>query len=286
MLDLIARHWEGARLSASRTYANTTEADADAWPLWLRGVWRTSAPGGITLDTIPAGLTAEVLLTISANWGDGMLEVPRYLEQVREIDPNAGATVFIATHTAKDWLDDDYFPTPGIYDARTLKITDAANAAMDLGAELGSESVSHTPRFAGIPLGSGKETWGSYAPLVKSRKRPPARRCSASSSSRVRCCASSSPTSRASAPRTCSRAVSSRRPRTRSATASTRRRRRASCRRRSRSTRRVSTTRASPTSSRSRSPSRTRRTAASASASTAPWPTRRPRSTTARRRRS
>ena len=170
LLDLVTRHWEGARLSASRTYANTTEADADAWPLWLRGVWRTSAPGGVTLDTIPAGLSAEVLLTISANWGDGMLEVPAYLKQIREIDPNAGATVFVATHTAKDWLDDDYFPTPGTYDARTLKIADAADEAMSLGAELGSESVSHTPRFATIPLGSGKETWSDYAPFVKSRK--------------------------------------------------------------------------------------------------------------------
>ena len=68
------------------------------------------APGGVTLATLPAGVRAQVLLTISANWGDGVLEVPSYLKAIREIDPNAGSTVFVATRNATDWLDDALLP--------------------------------------------------------------------------------------------------------------------------------------------------------------------------------
>jgi hypothetical protein len=170
MLDLVARHWEGARFSSTRTYANTTEADADAWLLWLRGVWRTSTPGGVTLATIPAGVSAQVLLTISANWGDGVLAVPSYLKAIRSEDPDAGSTVFVATHNAKDWLDDAYFPSPAVIRERTAKIADAVDQTMSLGGSLGSESVSHTPRFGTLALGTGRETWQRYAPFVKDRK--------------------------------------------------------------------------------------------------------------------
>jgi hypothetical protein len=170
LLDLVARHWEGARFSSSRSYANTTEADADAWLLWLRGVWRISTPGGVTLATVPAGVSAQVLLTISANWGDGMLAVPDYLKAMRGIDPNAGATVFVATHRAKDWLDDAYFPSPAVIGDRTQEIADAVDRTMSLGGVLGSESVSHTPRFGTLPLGTGRETWQRYTPFVQSRK--------------------------------------------------------------------------------------------------------------------
>lgn len=170
MLDLVTRHWEGARFSSNRTYANTTEADADAWLLWLRGVWRTTAPGSVTLATTPAGVSAQVLLTISANWGDGVLAAPSYLKAVREIDSNAGATVFIATHKATDWLDDAYFPSPAVIGDRTERIADAVDQTMALGGVLGSESVSHSPRFGTLPLGTGRETWRRYAPFVKDRK--------------------------------------------------------------------------------------------------------------------
>jgi Beta-galactosidase trimerisation domain len=169
LLDLVARHWEGARFSARREFRNTAEADTDAWLLWLRGVWRATGNGGVTLSTMPAGVSAQVLLTISANWGDGMLQVPSYLRAIRAIEPGAGSTVFVATRTANDWLDDAFFPTPGLIDPRTGRISGAAETAVSLGAELGSHSVSHTPRFGKLGLGTGLETWGDYAPFIKDR---------------------------------------------------------------------------------------------------------------------
>jgi len=169
LLDLVARHWEGARFSARRTFANTTEADTDAWLLWLRGVWRTTGQGGVTLSTVPSGVTAQVILTISANWGDGMLEVPNYLRAIRAIEPGAGSTVFVATRNADDWLDDAFFPTPGIIDPRSGRVSGAAETAVSLGAELGSHSVSHTPRFHRLPTGTGRETWEDYTPFIRDR---------------------------------------------------------------------------------------------------------------------
>jgi hypothetical protein len=169
MLDLIARHWEGARLSSNRTYANTVEADADAWLLWLRGVWRSSVASGVTLSTEPAGVQAEVLLTISANWGDGILQTPAYLKSIRSVVPHAGSTVFLATHDVSDWLDDGYFPSPGVFGSRDGDIIDAVQQTMALGGQLGSESVSHSPSFDKLPLGKGDETWQTYQPFVADR---------------------------------------------------------------------------------------------------------------------
>jgi hypothetical protein len=171
LLDLVTRHWEGARFSPQRAYVNSSEADVDAWLLWLRGVWRTSSPGGVTLSTTPAGVTAQVILTVSANWGDGLLNTPTYLRDLREVAPDAQATVFVPTRTRTDWLDDAFFPTPGVIDVRTVREARALQTIVALGAELGSESVSHTQAFASLPIGTGNETWQDYRPFIVSRKK-------------------------------------------------------------------------------------------------------------------
>jgi hypothetical protein len=170
VLDLVTRHWEGARFSSQRAYVNSPEADADAWLLWLRGVWRTSSPGGVTLSTLPAGVTAQVILTISANWGDGLLNTPTYLRAIRKAAPRASGTVFVPTRTKTDWLDDAFFPTPGVVDYRTAKEARALQAIVVMGAELGSESVSHSAQFATLPIGNGDETWQDYDPFIEDRK--------------------------------------------------------------------------------------------------------------------
>ena len=110
--DLVTRHLEGARFSAQRGYVNSSEADGDAWLLWLRGVWQNASPGGVTLSTLPAGVQVPVVMTISANWGDGVTNTPAYLKTIRKYDSDAQTTVFVATHTRKDWLDSGYYATP------------------------------------------------------------------------------------------------------------------------------------------------------------------------------
>ena len=147
---------------------NSPEADADAWLLWLRGVWRTASPGGVTLSTLPAGVRVPVIMTISANWGAGVMATPSYLKTIRATDPDAGTTVFVATHTRKDWLDAGYFATPSqvIPDA----VGDSLERATALGAVLASHGVSHSPIFNRIALGNGRETWRNYHPFVVNRK--------------------------------------------------------------------------------------------------------------------
>ncbi len=87
--DLVTRHLEGARFSAQRGYVNSSEADGDAWLLWLRGVWQNASPGGVTLSTLPAGVQVPVVMTISANWGEGVANTPAYLKTIRKYDSDA-----------------------------------------------------------------------------------------------------------------------------------------------------------------------------------------------------
>ena len=45
LLDLVTRHWEGARFSPRRLYANTAAADADVWLLGLRSLYQEVVAG-------------------------------------------------------------------------------------------------------------------------------------------------------------------------------------------------------------------------------------------------
>ncbi len=165
--DLVTRHLEGARFSARRGYVNGPEADGDAWLLWLRGVWQNASPGGVTLSTLPAGVRAPVVMTISANWGEGVINTPAYLKTIRKLDSDAATTVFVATHTRTDWLDSGYFRTSG-NDAPEAN-DKALEEITKLGAELGAHGVSHSPVFNRFPIGTGSETWANYDPFVVSR---------------------------------------------------------------------------------------------------------------------
>ncbi len=170
LLDLVDRHHEGARFPSRAAFANGGDTDADVWPLLLRAIWRSVEPGGITLATAPGGSHYAVIPTISANWGDGIAATPAYLRAIRAAGP-VRTTVFVPTRYVEDWLDrgfwtDALFPT-----VRRIR---------RLGGDLGSQSVSHTPRFDALPPGSGSEDYTTYAPYVLGRGAciRPVRRCS------------------------------------------------------------------------------------------------------------
>ena len=164
-LDLVTRHQEGARYSPRRGYVNQSGTDADVWLLLLRMLYRGSSAGGMTLGTSPNATQAAVLPTISANWAKGVTNALGYVQTLRKA--GSPATVYVDTHTATDWLDLDFFPTPN--DPLEGVFADTAKsiwAMQDAGAEVASESVAHSPVFNALELGTGDETWTSYGPFV------------------------------------------------------------------------------------------------------------------------
>ena len=167
LLDLVTRHWEGARFSPRRLYANTAASDADVWLLALRSVYQQVSPGGLTLSTSPEATRAALIPTISANWSTGVVDATRYVAALEKV--GAPATVFVPTHYVSDWLDSSFFPFPGVPANDDQAATTKAILEMEAnGAEVASHSVAHSPSFGQLPLGKGNETAATYRPYVAS----------------------------------------------------------------------------------------------------------------------
>ena len=108
-LDLIERHFEGARLAPRRGYVNQGGSDASSVMLVLRSIYRISVPGGVTLSTAPETSTSAVIPTISANWSTAFDDALVYVNGVRGV--GAQPTVFLPTKYSSDWLDAGFFTT-------------------------------------------------------------------------------------------------------------------------------------------------------------------------------
>ena len=106
-LDLIERHFEGARLAPRRSYVNQGGSDASSVMLVLRSIYRVNVPGGVTLSTAPETSTSAVIPTISANWSTAFDDALVYVNGVRGV--GAQPTVFLPTKYSSDWLDAAFF---------------------------------------------------------------------------------------------------------------------------------------------------------------------------------
>ena len=142
----------------AKSYANTFEPGLDTVFLWLRELYVSSEPDAVVLGTVPDGKRLSIVLTHDVDYSGSISNALTYA-QYQQSQGIAG-TYFIQTKYVRDWNDDVFFDTDGATKARQLA---------DMGAEIASHSVAHSRVFSKMPLGSGKETYPSYEPFVKSR---------------------------------------------------------------------------------------------------------------------
>ncbi len=160
LVEFITRHHEGARWPRNAKYENNFDTTTDGWLLWLRGVYRTHIGGGVTMSTAPGGAKSAVIPTLSLNFAVGTQPAVEYVERAKAA--GATPTVFVNTKIVEDYLDTAFFSDSGTFDASMQKIR-------GMGAEIASHSVSHSPIFHKLPLGTGTETFGTYLPRVESK---------------------------------------------------------------------------------------------------------------------
>ena len=142
--------------AVNNTYVNRFEPGLDALFLLLRDIYLTHEPEAVLLGTVPDGKRISILLTHDIDFTrsvNNALTYARY-QKSQEIT----ASYFIQTKYVWDWNDNVFFNTEG-----AAKV----NQLSDMGMEVASHSVAHSKVFSTLPLGSGKEKYPPYEPVVK-----------------------------------------------------------------------------------------------------------------------
>jgi peptidoglycan/xylan/chitin deacetylase (PgdA/CDA1 family) len=141
-----------------RVYADAYEPTADLFLRFLAAVYAERNPAAVTLGPVPEGKPLAMLVTHDVDYQFSVA----YAERFAEYEHSLGipATYFLQTKYVRDYLDSAFL------DAAALPILGRIKA---LGHEVGSHSVSHSPSFAQMDLGTGREQFPDYHPSVQSR---------------------------------------------------------------------------------------------------------------------
>ena len=144
----------------SQAYVNTYQPTLDALLKLTQNIYIASDATAITLNTVPEGKSMTAVITHDIDYTKSIKNAVEYAKLHSE--SGISATYFIQTKYIKDHNDDIFFNDEGVSYITALK---------DLGMEIGSHSVSHSLQFHEFPMGTGRESYPSYRPFVKSDKR-------------------------------------------------------------------------------------------------------------------
>jgi len=136
-----------------RTYVNNFEPTLDVLFRMIRSIYWEYADFPIIKGSVPENKMVPVLLTHDIDYSfsvDTML-----LFASLEAANNIQATYFVQTKYIKDKMDIPFITHDKLQNYHAL---------LSMGMEIGSHSVSHTPFFSFLPLGSGYENYPDYRP--------------------------------------------------------------------------------------------------------------------------
>lgn len=142
----------------ARGYVNEFEPTLDVFLRLLKEMYSKGERAGVTLGTVPFNKSLSVMLTHDLDYGLSEVNALTYANY--EKSQGIKATYFVQTKYITDWNEKIFFDKEHIPYNQKL---------YDLGMELGSHSVAHAYAFSVFPLGTGTETYPTYAPFVADR---------------------------------------------------------------------------------------------------------------------
>lgn len=136
-----------------RTYVNYFEPTLDVLFCMIKRIYLENADYAILSGMVPENKKVPILITHDIDYTKSIDNMLIYAELERR--NNIPATYFVQTRYVKDGADQAYLNEKYIPYFITLK---------NMGMEIGSHSVSHTPFLSYIPLGTGLEKYPDYRP--------------------------------------------------------------------------------------------------------------------------
>ncbi len=141
-----------------KTFDNEFDPTLDVWLRLIKSMYRAAHEEAVTLGTVPFGKSLSVMMTHDVDFTQSIKNAVDYAEY--EKSQGVVGTYFIQVKYIRDYNDDIFFNDEGVRYVKRLA---------DLGMELGSHTIAHSRVFNQFPMGSGRESYPSYAPFVKDR---------------------------------------------------------------------------------------------------------------------
>jgi len=141
-----------------KTFDNEFDPTLDVWLRLIKSMYRTAQEEAVTVGTVPFGKSLSVMMTHDVDFTQSIKNAVEYAEY--EKSQGLVGTYFIQVKYIRDFNDDIFFNDEGVRYVKRLA---------ELGMELGSHTIAHSRVFNRFPMGSGRESYPSYAPFVKDR---------------------------------------------------------------------------------------------------------------------
>ena len=152
---LAQRTKNGRAESMSRGYANAYDPSVDTYFRWLRDIYVQGEPMPWLIDTVPGDREVSILFTHDVDFGPSITNSQAYAETLRTAGVNG--TFFVQTKYMRDWNDAAFFDQAAAERVRGL---------VDMGMDVGSHTVAHSRELENMEMGSGRERYPSYRPLI------------------------------------------------------------------------------------------------------------------------
>ncbi len=141
-------------LQAQRSYVNDFEPSLDVMYRLIKSIYQLYEPHAVILGPVPEGKKAPVLITHDIDYTASLDSMLYYADLEKRL--GVKATYFIQTKYIRDGMDQAFFNEHYLVYMKAL---------INMGMEVGSHSVSHTPYFRHLPIGSGIEEYPEYRPF-------------------------------------------------------------------------------------------------------------------------
>lgn len=153
--SLAQRAMNGRAESLSRGYVNGYDPSLDVLFRWVRDLYVAGEPMPWLISTVPSGHEVSILFTHDVDFGRSVTNAPAFAQALEA--RGVRGTFFVQTKYMKDYNDSIFFD-----DAAVPPLM----AMAESGHELGSHTVAHSVRFDDMPMGTGRESYPGYRPMV------------------------------------------------------------------------------------------------------------------------
>lgn len=155
--DAVMRPQIGQDYEAQRKFVNAFEPSADVVMLILKAIYQTHTRPFVIRSAIPYAGPTALILSHDVDAQTSFVDSLKFARLEREF--GVTSTFFETTKVFSDATDIDYYNIEENIDAiRTLK---------EMGADIGSHSVSHAKEFGHLPEGEATVTIADYQPAVR-----------------------------------------------------------------------------------------------------------------------
>lgn len=152
---LAQRSKNGRAESMSRGYTNAYDPSVDTYFRWLRDIYVQGEPMSWLIDTVPGGRDVSIIFTHDVDFGPSITNSRAYADALAEA--GVDGTFFIQTKYMRDWNDEPFFDQA----AATV-----VSGLVDMGMDVGSHTVAHTRELEHLEMGTGRERYPRYRPIV------------------------------------------------------------------------------------------------------------------------